>query len=283
MKPAQKSSSKSAHFFDDEDDEVEVPPSGPSKVTTVQPSQSDGTAVSIASPSGVGVGFPVPFPTLKAETKATLMLQRCPNACVVTNIGCGVKPPTLSALCEIGKGCLGMPAGKIPQAQMMQKKGAYYAYLPDIGNGAKNNGGEAQEEGGCMHIKCLKCSYLVVRLQGVQWEDADGSLDLYLTVRNFYPDWSRLAVASPVGLEEDDGSASTQRVLSADEHSAAYCCQCSWLTVRAPRAVIRTTMMDVMPFKDKGGNCFATHLPSSDAETRRPPLWVCSGHMLQLK
>ena len=68
-----------------------------------------------------------------------------------------------------------------------------------------------------------------------------------------------------------------------DEEAAAYCCQCSWVTVRAERGVITTTLADIALFKSDGGDSekvvpFATELPKLTGDLRRPPLWCCVGH-----
>ena len=88
---------------------------------------------------------------------------------------------------------------------------AFHVYTPSLGNGTHDytstsqSGGEVVG-GGCPFITCAKCDHPVVRLQGARWVGSssaatvtDGSPstpedpDLYLTVRNLYPDWGRLA------------------------------------------------------------------------------------------
>lgn len=295
----------SRHSFDDSDDEDgEAPPLGVGGQRAVAPIPANSPAVGChagkatgggghdfdddnseeddTSPTGTGRGhqlFLVPFPTPPSRTGKAV--HRCPNACAVTNVSFHATAfPSIDSLMRVGKGLLGPST---PVRDAMKAKGAFHAYLPEVGNGCRSNGGDLGEVGGCPNIICIKCNYIVVRLQNAAWNDQGGRLDLYLTVRNFYPDWSRLAVSSPVGVSDEN-----ELVLLPSIDSAAYCCQCSWLTVHGPKETIRTSLIDLPPFKDKGGCCFATHCPSQPhdgasgkGDNRRYPLWMCAGHILE--
>ncbi|CAD2214902.1 hypothetical protein AGDE_05575 [Angomonas deanei] len=158
---------------------------------------------------------------------------------------------------------------------MMWRKGAFYVGDPDVGNGCLDfhqPGGEGK--GGCPFISCLKCNYVVVRLQGAAWNDHDGTVDLYLTTRNYYPDWSRLASTHPVGVPK---AKTLGYALVANQNAAAYCCQCSWLTVKGEKETIETKMAEAVMAKSLDNNIFCSTLPN-EGSTLRPPLWVCRGH-----
>lgn len=160
----------------------------------------------------------------------------------------------------------------------MLRKGAFHAVQAKLGNGCLDHHGDVTSDGGCPHILCRKCNYMVVRLQGAEWDDDHGSVNLYLTLRNYYPDWCRLASAVPVGVE--DGLRASHAVLRVNASAAAYCCQCSWVSVRAARAVIETKLTDAFLVKSgrDDSHLFATEMPLVPGEKRRPPLWVCHGH-----
>ncbi|CCW66490.1 unnamed protein product [Phytomonas sp. Hart1] len=131
--------------------------------------------------------------------------------------------------------------------------------------------------GGCPHILCLKCNYVVIRLQGAEWVNGDKGFDLYLSTRNYYPDWALLASSSPFGAR---GEREQDSVLRTTPNAAAYCCQCSWLTVRAPRVGIETKITDVA-LAGVDNYPFAIELPLlPNQKQRRPPLWICKGHSL---
>jgi hypothetical protein len=230
---------------------------------------------------GVGcpVIHPVPFPPL-ADSEGS---YSCAPRCYLTNRGATLRGdgshPTLQQLRELAAnersiaGCT--------RAQAMLKKGAFHALLPKLGNGCLDHHGDCSNDGGCPHILCRKCNYMVVRLQGAEWDDDHGRVNLYLTLRNFYPDWCRLASATPVGAEDGHGPSSVlQHVLKVNPTAAAYCCQCSWLTVRSAKAVVETKLTDVFTVKlgADGSHPFATEVPLVTGEKRRPPLWVCHGH-----
>lgn len=85
---------------------------------------------------------------------------------------------------------------------------AFHVYTPSLGNGSndytavlsQSGNGVGVLGGGCPFIACAKCDHPVVRLQGARWVGSGGGSspqlqdpDLYLTVRNLYPDWGRLA------------------------------------------------------------------------------------------
>lgn len=247
---------KSSHDFDDDDSED----------FTV--SEGDSTSAKTM----FSILFPAPFPILPTGSHSAC-LQRCKNACFLTNRSFqGAVIPSIEQLVVIG---MGQVDKLTPTNEMMKRKGAYHAYLPEVGNGALDNRGDMQEAGGCIHIMCLKCSYAVIRLEGVAWNDKDGENDLYLTLRNYYPDWSRLAAAKPVGIPDE-----YEMVLVKCHGAAAYCCQCSWVTVFADKVKIQTSMIDMIPYKDSSEtNTFVTRLPCKENELRRPPLWMCSGHV----
>ncbi|CCW60701.1 unnamed protein product [Phytomonas sp. EM1] len=219
-----------------------------------------------------------PFPTLPAAG-----LVCCAGRCYVTNVGAalafsraGKSPfPTVEGLIELSNG---LHARGASSGSLMFLKGAFYVSHPELGNGCLDGNTDA-DRGGCPHILCLKCNYVVIRLQGAEWVDDDGRFDLYLTTRNYYPDWARLAGSSPFG----DRAGKTQNsVLRTNPDAAAYCCQCSCLTVRASRVGIETKLTDVA-LAGAEKYRFATELPLLPNEKqRRPPLWVCKGHYVAM-
>ncbi|KPA82386.1 hypothetical protein ABB37_03464 [Leptomonas pyrrhocoris] len=219
---------------------------------------------------------PVPFPSLSDSDGAF----SCAPRCYLTNRGaalCGAAThPTLQQLRALATNELAIAAST--RAQAMVKKGAFHAVVSKLGNGCLDHHGDCTNDGGCPHILCHRCNYMVVRLQGAEWEDAHGRVNLYLTLRNFYPDWCRLANATPVGVE--DGQRSGQYVLKVNPATAAYCCQCSWVTMKSAKAVIETKLTDAFLVKSEsdGSHPFATEMPLVHGEKRRPPLWVCHGH-----
>lgn len=163
------------------------------------------------------------------------------------------------------------------RSAIMKRKGAFHAYLGlDVGNGVDTSVG-------CFNIVCRRCDHPVIRLQGARWNDHDGSRDLYLVLRNYYPDWQRLA-----GVTSSTSSQGSIEgpVLEESRHSAAYCCQCSWATVSCLNFAVQTTAMDVMSFKTSHSNgdpstihCpFETNLVGQRDGDKRPPLWECKGH-----
>ncbi|KAH9577258.1 hypothetical protein LSM04_001297 [Trypanosoma melophagium] len=222
--------------------------------------------------------FTVPFPLFPQNIS-----RECKGKCFVTNRGAkNIFHPSIPQLLLIAEGKYNT---RSTQKQLLERKGAFQAFNPEVGNGASDryshydNGGGLT--GGCPFIMCRKCHYAVIRLQGAAWQDRDGTIDLYLTVRNYYPDWSRLASSYPVGRNTTTGGVQN-RVLCADTDSAAYCCQCSWLTVKGSREMIVTLLADHAGFVGKEDSCcFATQLPLLQGEQRRPPLWVCRGHLPQ--
>lgn len=203
-------------------------------------------------------------------------LPSCTNRCFVTNCGAALKhiPPSVEQLQKVAAGKYD---GSSSQAVMMNRKAAYYLEKPSVGNACADcgpNNGSADATGGCPFILCRRCNYVVIRLQGAKWCDREGTLDLYLTTRNFYPDWSRLASALPVGVPDGNRHGC---VLRTSTKAAAYCCQCSWLTVYGPHEVVETRLTDAASMAE-GTSLFATELPLRKGETRRPPLWFCKGH-----
>lgn len=267
------------HSFDDDDDDesdVEAKKGGLMGCSSNGHRLSLGSVRQPASPSKAVI-FPVPFPSLADASGAF----SCPNRCYVTNSGVELKGghPTLGNLLRIAadETALSRQSAK----QVMLQKGAFYAVQPSIGNGSVDNGGSASGDGGCANILCHKCNYIVIRLQGAEWVDNGGVLDLYLTLRNYYPDWSRLASSRPIGVEEDIKGASRRLVLQENSAAAAYCCQCSWLTVKSARETIETRVTDAVTLRASEGGClFATTLPLLPSEKRRPPLWACHGHSM---
>lgn len=241
------------------------------------------------------------------ETNSRSILFRCSNSCVVTSVTKEDLPDvSLDSLLKISSppsflSTLREPMKLPSHADIMCRKGAFYAGLQDtVGNGAYDSHGDPKEKGGCPFIKCLKCQCMVVRLKGVEWNDKNGTVNLYLTVRNYFPDWSQLAVSTPVGVENmTDLSASdsaehttsghqkggvertTNRVLIENLQAAAYCCQCSWLTVLGEKERIATALLDAAAYRQQEFTThpFATRLPLLKGETRRLPLWCCEGHL----
>nr|CCC90044.1 conserved hypothetical protein [Trypanosoma congolense IL3000] len=212
----------------------------------------------------------VPFPRIPSNLGAA-----CNCKCFVTNVGAAhlshpsIKRLLLAAECKYDL--------STPRTSLLGRKGAFHAVNEKDGNGACDRLiDERGERGGCPFMLCRKCGYPPVRLQGAQWQDNNGTIDLYLTVRNFYPDWSRLTGAYPVGQPHRPNS---KPVLDSCADAAAYCCQCSWLTVRSPQQVIETRLTDHTNYMKEGSCFFATQLPLPDNESRRPPLWACAGHL----
>lgn len=223
--------------------------------------------------------FAVPFPNLSGLTGLPSCLGRCFVSNKAAELCSGVPEPTVEELQRIASGHY--DATSTPK-QMMLRKGAYYVQSAKVGNGCLDGGHSAPLNvaggGGCPNLACRRCSYGVIRLQGAEWVDDDSTMDLYLTLRNYYPDWSRLASSMPVGLSDEEQQ---QRgfVLRANPLCAAYCCQCCWLTVSCERAVIDTRVSETA-FYNGERSTFATKLPLIPGETRRPPLWICKGHYL---
>ena len=219
----------------------------------------------------------VPFPSLSTSEGAF----SCAPRCYLTNIGAvfrgGEGHPTLPQLRELAVGERSIVGGDYAKA--MRKKGAFHAVREILGNGCLDNRGDGTSDGGCPHILCQKCNYMVVRLQGAEWDDDEGRFNLYLTLRNYYPDWCQLANSTPVGAEESSCGAN-RLVLKVNPTAAAYCCQCSWLTVKSAKAVVVTRLSDAFLTHAgaDGTHPFATVLPLESGEKRRPPLWVCHGH-----
>ncbi|CAJ1022802.1 Retinal Maintenance, putative [Leishmania lindenbergi] len=226
--------------------------------------------ISVSKP----VLFPVPFPSLSDSEGS----YACASRCYLTNLGAFLTSdtdhPTLQELRAIAVDEQANAGSS--RIQAMLRKGAFHAAKANLGNGCLDHHGDFTVDGGCPHILCRHCNYMVVRLQGAQWED-DG-VNLYLTLRNYYPDWCRLASATPVGVE--DGAEASRCVLRTSLPAAAYCCQCSWVTVRCAKAVVETRLTDITMIKPakEGEHPFATELPLPPGENRRPPLWVCHGH-----
>ena len=296
---------------------------------------------------------------------------------------------------------------------LLRRKGAFHVVAPRKGNGCRDyttaeaGGGmgdgsnrgslpSAGAAGGCPFLVCRRCDHPVVRHDGLRWygskvssnEGSRGAVlldgaeepetDLYLVVRNYYPDWSRLATAhiaaapaasassvlplssSPpqqqqqgdngnggerdrragidafdddtdeeeekaaaqqqqrgMGLSPPPPSAQTHVALSSpsaqaspsaaafalisDPNAAAYCCQCSWLTVIGTHegAGISTTLADAAVHGSSacavgpaGATRFMPLICGGDAvdyaayahgrghtPKRRLPLWVCRGHL----
>lgn len=251
-----------SNFDDDSDDEITSGNAG-----RVTPSSAGAPATyATTGPTSALAGHTVPFPPVLDGLCAA-----CPHSCAVTAQGNpALYHPSVSELRVLHTHL----DTSTPRSVIMRRKGAMHACFPtdaSIGNGAG--------EGGCVHITCRRCDHLVVRLQNASWDDQDGQLDLYLALRNYYPDWSRLASLTTA-------DANRAPLLVPAENAAAYCCQCSWLTAHEPRpTVIATMSMDLVAFnrmveKDhaKMHCAFATHVPLADGETRRPPLWECRGH-----
>ncbi|KPI85929.1 hypothetical protein ABL78_5013 [Leptomonas seymouri] len=219
---------------------------------------------------------PVPFPSLADSGGAFACAQRC----YLTNCGASLRGddthPTVLQLRSLAANELSIAV--CTRAQAMLKKGALHAALAKLGNGCLDNRGDCTNNGGCPFILCRKCNYMVVRLQGAEWDDDHGKVNLYLTLRNYYPDWCRLASTTPVGVEDMRGA--DRYVLKANPTAAAYCCQCSWETVRCAKAVIETKLTDAFLVKSGADEAhpFATEMPLVLGEKRRPPLWVCHGH-----
>ncbi|KAG8348998.1 putative Retinal Maintenance [Trypanosoma vivax] len=231
---------------------------------------SDETDTETGTGPSRSVKFTVPFPSLPSGIG-----MACNGRCYVTNIGAkGLAHPSVEQLLLVDEGKYNELSS---QQQLLDRKGAFHTSNPNAGNGAVDKlADETGFRGGCPFLQCRKCNYVVIRLQGASWQDGDGKLDLYLTVRNFYPDWSRLASSYPVGIPK---SSDRKKVLQPSSDCAAYCCQCSWLTVKSEQEKVETHLTDLTKFVGREvSRCFATQLPLPPEENRRPPLWVCVGH-----
>ncbi|RNF18741.1 uncharacterized protein Tco025E_04483 [Trypanosoma conorhini] len=241
--------------------------SGPSKSYFDESDEDDAEAEVAASSSS----FAVPFPFLPANVGSA-----CVGKCFVTNMGAKLlQHPTIAQLLFLAQG---EHRSRLSQKQLLEGKGAFYAINAKFGNGASDKYAEDMAcHGGCPIMICRRCNYGVVRLQGAAWQDGGGTMDLYLTVRNYYPDWSRLVSSYPVGQTKNGEQ---NRVLRSSVGCAAYCCQCSWLTVSSEQETIETRPSDSAGYVGReDSRCFATQLPLPQEERRRPPLWVCRGHV----
>jgi len=90
-------------------------------------------------------------------------------------------------------------------------------------------GGAEVEEKLNSALKCTSCGYIVIRFPGVRWHrNAD-----YYWFRNHTPD-SRM----PLTMEDDMNKLTTKLVL--DPACAAYACGCSWQSVAAPMAIVKS-------------------------------------------
>lgn len=205
----------------------------------------------------------VPFPCYAPGQ----IVGSCHDSCVLSRVSnAQLYHPTLESLKSGDAADLSTPT-----SEAMKRKGAFHAYAGvHVGNGV---GGD-----GCMHLVCRRCDHPVVRLAAASWNDSDGARDLYLALRNYYPDWQRLALQRSAG--GIDGP-----LLTADKDAAAYCCQCSWATAHAEVCRVQTTAMDLAVFSKTHErdatkvHCpFATHLPQQESNGKRPPLWSCRGH-----
>ena len=125
----------------------------------------------------------VPFPSAPNN-----LAMRCTHSCTVSTLHAGEREahPTLTGLRDLAS----RPVPSDPGARhlLMKLRGAFHVCSPSLGNGV-------DPSVGCPFIACKRCDHGVVRLQGARWNDDGGRRDLYLVVRNFYPDWSRVAVA----------------------------------------------------------------------------------------
>ncbi|KAK7196284.1 hypothetical protein NESM_000564500 [Novymonas esmeraldas] len=269
------------HSFDDDDDDGADVDRGHSAALQ-QSSKSRGcdglTSPSLGSATKV-VRFPVPFPSLADSDGAFACASRCyltTAGATFPSSGGGGGHPSLQQLRAIAADEQAHAGSS--RIQAMLRKGAFHAAIAKLGNGCLDHHGDFTSDGGCPHILCRHCNYMVVRLQDAAWDDGDGRVNLYLTLRNYYPDWCRLACATPVGVEDGvDGARPVLRAVLPAATAAAYCCQCSWVTVRSPKAAIETRLSHVVSAKE-GEHPFATELPLPPGEKRRPPLWVCHGH-----
>jgi hypothetical protein len=246
--------------FDEDSDEDTAPASSTS---SVPPSYETTSATSALA--GLTVPFPVVHEGLCAACHQSFTVTATPNT--------SLNHPAVSDIRVLHT----QLDATTPKAVVMRRKGAFHVSHPDpsVGNGVG--------EGGCVHMTCRRCDHPVVRLQNAAWADQNGQLDLYLALRNYYPDWSRLAT-----LVAADGSRSP--ILVSSDSAAAYCCQCSWLTVHGASPVtFPTTAVDIIAFnraveKDhrKLHCAFITHVPvaagTSEESAKRPPLWECKGH-----
>lgn len=92
----------------------------------------------------------------------------------------------------------------------------------------------------CSSLRCTECNFLVLRFIGKRWDEKESD---YLFFRNCMPDETKLA----------------RKHINASDF-AAYCCQCSFISVNN---LVKVGLMH----NTKIGNGFSSHLK-----------WVCAGH-----
>ena len=211
----------------------------------------------------------VPFP----DFPTTLVPgATCSGSCTLSCLGNpAVFHPTVESLRHIDQHDVSLL--RMTRANVMRMKGAVHATHPEIGNGV-------HPQKGCPFIVCRRCDHAVVRLQGGRWLDGpDGSRDMYLSVRNFYPDWSRLAHCHGTHAELA-AKRSMGPLLAEDPEAVAYACQCSWMTVTVAAFAVTTLAGEVAGGGGDGVKFRTTTVPLESQSDRRPPLWRCRGHIL---
>ena len=218
----------------------------------------------------------VPFPTIPSTVSLVLATSCVTNhSCTLSSLGnSNLRHPALQKLMDLSDAkeyhVQQQRNGSLSSGELMyQMKGAFQccAKLPQVGNGV-----DPQE--GCPFLFCARCDNVVIRLQSASWigyqqdqkrgdddienSSSDSVVDLYLVVRNYYPDWSKLASLDAskyaVVRTNQDGEnkpATTKKgasttllpissslmssCLQKDEDCAAYCCQCSWFTATSEK------------------------------------------------
>lgn len=228
-------------------------------------------------PVGAAAQHTVPFPSFASSLE---LRGPCHDSCKLTNVGSSMVPhPTLEDLHSLDRSVTHQTARHL----VMCRKGAFHVVAPKVGCGAA-------DPPGCAFLGCKMCDHPVIRLQGARWEDHDGASDLYLVLRNYYPDWQRLATACPTAHREGGEMPSTSTALVPDTRAAAYCCQCSWYTVRSEEELLSTTPIDVACANAAGTrsdglpryltSAQASQQAAAEGGSRRPPLWACKGHTM---
>ena len=270
------SSAADVDYDDDDDDGKTGRPSGSNFVPTkvAQPREGnrgssfddsddeDGSGGSTSS-RPLNPHVTVPFP----EFPAGLVPNATGNAtCILSRIGNpNLFHPTVESMRAINQHDVALL--HMARCKVLAMKGAVHVTHPNAGNGV-------DPARGSPFIVCRRCDNAVVRLQGARWLDGiDGTRDLYLSVRNFYPDWSRLAHCT--GTHSEHAAKGSQGpLLARDAQTAAYACQCAWITVDADAFTVTTQPGEVAA---AGESVFRTSTTAGAQEDRRPPLWRSRG------
>lgn len=226
----------SANQFDSDDEQQAAakPAKSPATANSFDDSDDEPHGSSSSS-SRRGRGPNLPFPALPSASLCRLALTCGRLQCTLVGVIKGLLPPFH----------------------------AHYSGTPVARSSFLDAGVDCSGGCACLYIQCLHCDHLVVRKQGVVWNDDQGSKDLYLDMRYHYPDWSAfpttvLAPCSEVGTT-----------------AAAYCCQCSWFSVYGAGSCIVDAPLLLAPH---GSRITSNRQSLSSGKTY--PRWVCKGHPL---